>query len=70
MPSLSLPAPAQGDEPSFNDAVLANCSVRLLLARKDYESPHLVPQLVIVGKVLGVSCTPGSNRRPLRSPMP
>ena len=43
-----------GVPPSFNHAVLASAAVRLLLERKEFESVHLVPQLVVVGLVLGV----------------
>ena len=50
----SFPPPPPGEEPSFNHAVLANSAVRLLLGRQDYTSPHLVPHLVTVGRVLGV----------------
>jgi tetratricopeptide (TPR) repeat protein len=50
----SYPPPKPGDSPSFNHAVLANSAVRLLIDRRDFGSPHMVPQLVTVGKVLGV----------------
>ena len=43
-----------GAPPSFNHAVLANSSVRLLLEERRFDDPNLVAQLVTVGKVLGV----------------
>ena len=51
---VRFPPPPEREEPSFNHAVLANSAVRLLLGRRDYGSSHLVAQLTIVGRVLGV----------------
>ena len=50
----SFPPPPAGQLPTFDHAVIANSSVRLLLERRDFENENLVPQLVTVGRVLGV----------------
>lgn len=51
---LSFPPPADGAPPGFNDAVVANCAVRLILDARDWECPQLVSSLITVGRVLGV----------------
>ena len=46
----SFPAGPEG-EPGFNQAVCANAAVRLILEQREWGSPHLLDQLVTVGKV-------------------
>ena len=50
----SFPLPPEGKPPTFDHAVIANSSVRLLMERKEWDNPNLVPHLIVVGKVLGV----------------
>ena len=50
----AFPPPPPNMPPTFNHAVLANSSVRLLIELKDFANPQLVHQLIVVGKVLGV----------------
>jgi hypothetical protein len=50
----AFPPPADGAKPDFDHACVANSCVRLIIEQRDFEHPHLIPALVIVGRVLGV----------------
>ena len=52
--TLALASPLPSCEPGFNQAVAANSAVRLMMQQRDWDNVHLVDQLVIVGRVLGV----------------
>jgi len=50
----AFPPPADGAKPDFDHACVANSCVRLIIEQRDFEHTHLIPALVIVGRVLGV----------------